>query len=124
MPICKQRKHCKHCFISVDPVVPPVGLKDQPSLQILLERSHYLKDQSKSFRFVATNCWKMIATQWSRSVFCDLKSELLAYNTSPSPCHHDHNQLNAMKDSQVSRILTTINTSVKDFDSSKCPAVK
>merc|ERR1719320_1262189 len=33
-------------------------------------------------------------------------------------------QVNAMKDSQVSMALTNLNTSIKDFDSSKCPAVK
>jgi len=33
-------------------------------------------------------------------------------------------QVNTMKDSQVTRILTNINTTIKDFDSSKCPAVK
>ena len=69
MPPCKQRKHYKHSFSSVGPGVPPVGPKDQPSLRILLERSHYLKDQSKSFRFVATNCWKMIVWHRSRSAF-------------------------------------------------------
>jgi len=33
-------------------------------------------------------------------------------------------EVNKLKDEQISRIMTHINTSVKDFDSSKCPAVK
>ena len=68
-PPCKQRNHYKHSFSSVGPGVPPVGPKDQPSLRILLERSHHHKDQSKFFRFVATNCWKMIVWHRSRSAF-------------------------------------------------------
>jgi len=33
-------------------------------------------------------------------------------------------QVNAMKDSQVSAVLTNLKSAIKDFDSSKCPAVK
>ena len=56
--------------------------------------------------------------------FIDLKSELIAYNTSPSPGHRDHHQVNAQKDRQVSAVLTKLKSAVKDFESSKCPAVK
>ena len=129
MPICKQRKHCKHCFISVDPVVPPVGLKDQPSLRSAdpvgaLPLSKTKLNFFSDLRQQAVG--KRLQHSGAGQFFIDWKSELLAYNTSPRPSsyHHDHHQVNAMKDSQVSRILTTVNTSIKDFDSSKCPAVK
>ena len=66
MPFCKQRKHC---LSSVGPGVPPVAPK-RPTVSADPDGALPLfKTKLDFFRSVATSCWKMIATQWSRSAF-------------------------------------------------------
>ena len=65
MPFCKQRKHC---LSSGGPGVPPVAPK-RPTVSADPDGALPLfKTKLDFFRSVATSCWKMIATQWSRSV--------------------------------------------------------